>query len=70
MSSKPKAPPPPTEPTLMDDGFTVHPERLIHKSDPEAQGKTKIAGIDLVGEMSENYDIVQKDFRSSRVWLA
>lgn len=55
----------------MDDGFTVHPERLIHKSDPEAQGKTKIAGIDLVGaEMSENYDTVQKDFRSSRVWLA
>lgn len=47
-SKKPKAPPPPAQPTLMEDGFTVHPERLIHRADPAAVGREKVAGLDLV----------------------
>jgi hypothetical protein len=45
---KHKNPPPPKEPTLMPDGFTVHPSQLICKADPAAQGGTKIAALDLV----------------------
>jgi bifunctional polynucleotide phosphatase/kinase len=40
-----------TEPTTLDDGWTLHPPSLLYKTNPKAQGGTKIACFDFDGTL-------------------
>ena len=56
---KPKSKPKPkrapkiviTVPTTFDDGWVAHPPSLLYKPNPDAQGGTKIAAIDMDGTL-------------------